>query len=171
MASGGTNIKSAEEHKKNGTFKRSRHADRLSDSPLITPVENIPEPPEHFDARHRAVWNKVCSDIHKMGNLVAPDIYLIEIFVSHWILWQDAIADVRQNGYSILVPAATGTKTMVNPSVTIMNDSAKMCNTIAGQFGFSAKSRMGIKVAAPVKKGFSILDTIKGGTLVKTKTG
>jgi len=84
------------------------------------------------------------------------------------------MADVKQTGYAIVVEGATGApRTIVNPALAVMGDSAKLCNAIADKFGFSARARMGIKVTDTSKsKKASILDLIKGGAVKdKAKTG
>jgi P27 family predicted phage terminase small subunit len=171
MRKGGQNIKTVEEHKRAGTFVPSRHGNRLSDSDHLSPMQSIPDPPEHFDNKQVNLWTKVCEDIKKLGNLLEPDVFMIEMFVEHWFLWKGAIADVKNTGTTISVEGSTGIRTAINPSVQIMNESGKVCRDIADKFGFTARARMSIKVKEdPKAKTASILDLIKGGT-VKAKTG
>lgn len=165
---GGKNIKSASDHKKAGTFRGDRHADRIGDS--ITPIKHLPDPPEYFDKRHQEVWKRVCKGIVDMGAMAEPDTFQIEIFVTHWFIWKDAMADVQKNGYTVMVEVAAGMRSTTNPALAVMSDSAKICASIADKFGFSAKARMGIKVAdASKEKAATILDFIKGGQ--KGRTG
>ena len=173
MPSGGHNIKSKADHKKSGTFIPSRHGDRLSESPQLTPIKSIPNPPQHFDKRHADVWKKSCKDAIDLGTMTAPDVYLMEMFVEHWFLWKDAMADVKQSGYSMVVEGATGPRTIVNPAIAVMSDSSKIVSALADKFGFNARARMGIKVnGGDTAKKKSILDLIKGGQSAKaTKTG
>lgn len=171
MPSGGHNVKSKEQHKKDGTFKPSRHDGRLQEA--TTPVKSVPNTPEHFDKRHRDMWQSACKQAISLGTLTDADVYLMEVFVETWFLWKDAMKDVKKTGYTIVAESPTGTKTMVNPAVAIMSDSGKVISALTDKFGFNARARMGIKVnTGETAKKKSILDLMKGGTFAKaTKTG
>ena len=143
MKTGGENIRSVKEHKAKGNYRPSRHAGRLENA--IKVVDTPPDPPAHFDERHRNLWVKCCQDVYNLGVLVEPDIHLIEMFVTNWFLWQDAAKDLIENGYTVTVEAGEYTKQVPNPAIRIMSDTSKLVNQIADKFGFSPRARMGIK--------------------------
>lgn len=171
MPSGGHNVKSKDQHKKDGTFKPSRHDGRLQEA--ANPIKSVPNPPGHFDKRHREMWQSACKQAIDLGTLTDPDVYLMEVFVETWFLWKDAMSDVKKSGYTKVVDSVGGKKTMVNPALAIMSDSSKIVSALTDKFGFNARARMGIKTnAGETAKKKSILDLMKGGTLSKaTKTG
>ncbi len=143
MKTGGENIKSAKEHKAKGNYRPSRHAGRLENAVKV--VASPPKPPKHFDKRHKDLWETCCQDVFNLGVLVEPDVHLIEMFVSNWFLWQDAIKSVQDEGYTITVEAGEFMRQIPNPAIRIMTESSKVCNQIADKFGFSPRARMGIK--------------------------
>lgn len=143
MRTGGENVKSVKEHKAKGNYRPSRHEGRLETK--VNVLSTVPEPPAHFDQRHRNLWQTCCKEVFDLGVLVEPDVHLIEVFVCSWFLWQDAIKDVQVNGYTVTIEVEKGVKQVPNPAIRVMNDSSKLINQIADKFGFSPRSRMGIK--------------------------
>lgn len=159
MRTGGENIKSTADHKKAGTFRKDRHANRAET--ITKPLETLPDAPEYFDKRHIKKWQETCKRMLDLSVLADQDQDLIEVYVCHWFLWVDSSADVRKRG----VTYNDEGRIIKNPAVTIMNESAKVVNQMGALFGFSPRARMGIKVAPKDehKKQASILDFIKGG--------
>ena len=143
MKQGGQNIKSKDHHKALGNFRPSRHDGRVDAKVKL--VKAPPEPPEHYDERHRNMWKVCCEEVYNLGVLAQPDVHLIEMFVSNWFLWQDAIKCVNEEGYMITVGAGEFQKEIPNPAIRIMNDASRIVNQVADKFGFSPRSRMGIK--------------------------
>ena len=123
-------------------------------------VETPPNPPAHFDKRHRELWVKCCKEVFDLGVLVEPDIHLLELFVCNFLLWQDAVKEVQEKGYMVTVVAGEFTKEIPNPAIRIMNDSSKLVNQIADKFGFSPRARMGIKTqeTKPIDSGAAFLN-------------
>ena len=139
MGRGGSNIKPTEELEKSGTKRKDRHDNRAET--VVKVVETVPKPPAYMDKRHREEWVKVCTEVFELGILANPDLYLIEVFVRNWFLFQDSAADVAKRG-AVLELKRGPTR---NPSVSVMNDSGKVIAQLAALFGFSPRARMGIK--------------------------
>ena len=160
--------KSVEDHKKNGTYKPSRHANRAET--LVKPLETLPNPPAHFTGRHSEKWSEVCQNIKDIGILGKNDLDLIEVYVSNWFIWVDATAEVASTGITFVDENGKVTK---NPAFAIMQESGKVVTQIGALIGYSPRARMGIKVnTGDTAKKKSILDVMKGGSLAKaTKTG
>ena len=135
--------KSTREHKEKGNYRPSRHGSRAEGKLRV--LQTIPDPPEHFAERERNLWERACKDVFEMGILANPDIQLLEMYVTHWFLWQDSVKDINENG--LTKEFAVGEKVTVirNPSIQVMNESSKIVNQISDKFGFSPRARMGIK--------------------------
>ncbi len=139
MGRGGSNIAPKKDHEEKGNYRPSRHDNRSET--VVKVVETVPKPPAYMDKRHKDEWTKVCTEVFELGILANPDLYLVEVFVRNWFLFQDAAADVAKRG-AVLELKKGPTK---NPSVNVMNDAGKVINQIAALFGFSPRARMGIK--------------------------
>lgn len=147
MASGGHNIKSVVDHKAKGNYQPVRHDGRAETKAKL--LKTIPKAPEYFTERERKLWEIVCQDIFDLGILSAPDVRMVEMYVSHWFLWRDAVDDITKNGVSVVVESDKGSSTIRNPYIQVMNESSKIVTQIADKFGFSPRARMGIKVSDP----------------------
>lgn len=160
---GGHNVKPTNEHQKTGTFRPDRHGNRVDSQ---TPgIETKPPPPAHFDARHVSEWDKVCGHVVDMGVMAAPDVYLLEIYVSNWFIWQDAAMEVRQKGSTIQNDEG---RTVKNPAVLVMAEAWKVLSVVSGLFGFSPRGRMGLKQIpkeSGLQKQSDILNFVKAGAL------
>lgn len=139
MKTGGKNIKSTDDLKKSGTFRKDRHENRIET--VVIPMETVPDPPEYFDKRHREKWSNTCKKMFDLSILADQDKDLIEVYVCHWFLWLDSSAEVRKKG----VTFSDEGRIIKNPAVAIMNESAKVVNQMGALFGFSPRARMGIK--------------------------
>lgn len=143
-------------------MRKDRHENRLEGS--VATVKSVPKPPPNFDKRHKDMWERVCKDALNLGVLTEQDVYQVEMFVTNWFLWQDAVADIKKRGATVSVPTAYGSKMSPNPSLTVMNDSARVCQNIADKFGFSPRARMGIRSSErrdQKAKRESILDVVR----------
>lgn len=123
--------KSIKELKKQGTYRKDRHAGRLESA--VNLLETAPEPPKNFDKMHADMWNTVCNDLIKLGLLASPDVLIIEIYVSTWFLWRKAVIDFK----------ATNSKVVFR----LMNDTAKQLNQMSDKLGFSPKARQHLNIS------------------------
>ena len=123
--------KSIKELKKQGTYRKDRHSGRLES--IVNLLETVPNPPKNFDKMHRDMWYSVCNDLIKLGLLAAPDVFLIEIYVSTWFFWRKAATDFQ------------ATKSKV--ASRVMNDTAKQLNQMSDKFGMSPKARQHLNIS------------------------
>lgn len=153
--------KSTAELKKAGALRKGRHENRMETQ--VDSVKEIPKPPSHLSKRHAEVWINVCEELFEMGAIASIDVYLLEAFVVHWVLWKDATKMVEKG-----ITIETKRGEVKNPAINVMNEAFKVFNQIADKFGMSTRARMGIKVVSNKKeKQASILDFIKGGSIKK----
>lgn len=160
-------IKSADEHKKSGTYKPSRHANRVQE--FEKPLETVPNPPADFDQRHSKKWEEVCKNLHNLRILFDQDLDVIEVYVRNWFIWVDASNEVSSAGITFVDENGRVSK---NPAFVVMQDAGRVITQIGALIGYSPRARMGIKVTDTTKeKAATILDFIKGGQNKKSKTG
>lgn len=141
MGSGGQNVKSTAEHKAKGNFRPSRHANRAEHAAKV--VETIPKPPDNFDKRHKDKWSEVCGRVFDLGALTESDLDALALYVKQWFVASDAWDDIQSGGITL-----TSDKGHVyaNPAVKIYNEASEKVLKIGDKFGFTPKSRMGLKV-------------------------
>lgn len=146
MGSGGHNVKSASQLKKEGTYRKDRHSYRIEGGATV--LNSIPDPPAHFDKRHREKWHDVCWKVYNLGILTEQDIDLIEQYVCNWLMWKDAAAEVAKTGITF----SDGDRIIKNPAFSVMQETGKVVSQIGALFGFSPRARMGIKTEPPEEK-------------------
>lgn len=140
---GGQNILSKEDHKAKGNYRPSRHANRVET--IAKPLEKLPDPPAHFDKKHKEFWIKTCKGIHEMGVLNQVDVEQIELYVLNWFVWQDASRSLIKDGIMITVETEKGIRQIKNPAEIVMRNSERTLMALGDKFGFSPRARMGIK--------------------------
>jgi P27 family predicted phage terminase small subunit len=156
---GGHNIKTADEHKKTGTFQPVRHKNRMESH--IEPTEIPAKPPEYFDKRHREKWLEVRGHIVRIGTYDIADMDLIEMYVCAWFVYKAALIETMNP------PSETEKEKRIFKTPTVaMNDAWKIVSSISDRFGFNPRARMGIKIAPKDehKNQVSILSLVKGGS-------
>ena len=139
MASGGHNAKPSSQLKKDGTYRKDRHAARVEGVAKI--LEVIPKAPAHFDQKHREKWAQVCKKVYELGILAEQDTDAIEQYVCNWLMWEAAAAEVLKRGITF----TDGDRIIKNPAFNVMQEAGKVVNQIGALFGFSPRARMGIK--------------------------
>lgn len=144
QGSGGSNIKSKKEHIEKGNYRPSRHDNRLED--LLKPLDTIPECPPYFNKKQRQIWNEVCAEIQGLGVLASADRYLIQVFVSNWLTFDECEQHISEHGNMIIDADGIPIK---NPAVAMRKDAEKTLITISSLYGFNARSRKGIKTDPP----------------------
>ena len=139
MGSGGHNAKPSSVLKREGTYRKDRHLNRVESVAKLLPT--IPEPPGHFDQTHREKWGEVCQKVFNLGILTEQDTDVLELYVCNWVMWEAACAEVKKRGITF----TDGDRIIKNPAFSIMQESGKVIQQLSGLFGFSPRARMGIK--------------------------
>lgn len=154
MARGGQNVKPTKELKANGTFRPAYHANRV-DVPVL---DGIPPAPKLFDAAHRKKWDEVCGKLHKYGLLTKNDLDAVAVFVQTWEMAAESLADIQKNGMTLWIESAGGSKPVTNPAFRQYMECQKLLKPLFEQFGFTPRSRMGLKVEKPATEDGDLLD-------------
>lgn len=152
--------KTTAQHKADGTYQKSRHADRAKQPP----VEGIPAPPEDFTDRHTHWWNHYIKDIKSFTILTEPHLNAVALLCRLMVEREELEDEVKAKGRTFTTSSG---QVKINPawSARLMVD--KEIIKIYEQFGFTLRSSMNLKVEKP-KTTSKILEMMKGG---KTKAG
>ena len=134
---GGRQPKSTEKHIADGTFKKSRHAARVS----LPILEIYPDAPDGFDEQHREKWNWLCNHLHTAGLLTAADTEVMRIYVCASVTESRTYADIQKEGYVI--------ENRRNPKTTIWREAVDQMRHLFVELGLSPSARMRMKVEKP----------------------
>lgn len=154
---GGHNVKSANELKKNGTFRPAYHAGRVEG--IAKPVSEL-IPPAHFTKRHLDKWNWLCGQLSEKSLLTEADRDAVQLYVENWITYEDCAADVRENGTYLWVETSAGKKPMTNPAYRHMKDCEQTLRMIWDHFGMTPRARMGLKAEVKTTKEESFFEKL-----------
>jgi P27 family predicted phage terminase small subunit len=151
MKGGPNRVKSLNEKKAAGTYRKDRHENIMEG--LVKTLSNIPDSPNHFDQRHIEKWNIICSDLLQYGSFSSLDIDMIRILIENIVIAEDAWASINKDGAVLWVEMAGGSKPIKNPAHNVYMDCMKVIKSISEQFGMTPKSRQYLKaVKAPEKE-------------------
>lgn len=152
---GGHNIKPTAEKKRLGTSQPVRDKNRLEN--FITPEKHIPAP-AGVSERVKTKWEWVCEKLAAHGVLTDADRDAMRVYCENWILWEDCAANVEENGTVLWVETAGGKKPMTNPAFRHMKECETIMRQIWDMFGFTPRSRMGMKVEPKTVKEESFFE-------------
>ena len=165
MRTGGQNIKSVSEHKKDGTYRADRHGSRVEN--VVDKMEYKPKPPDNFDKRHCEKWDEVCARVSDANLLTSHDLDFLEIYVKNWFISKDAWAAVVKHGQ--IIKGERGP--VKNPAISIMNEADKIITNIGNLFAGSPRSRQSLSVTPKEEKKADPFTVFMSGSIpVKSKT-
>lgn len=147
MPRGGHNAKSTAELMRDGTFRRDRHADRLT----LPTVDAIP-PPADFDVEHAEAWHKFCALLRANGMLTTADRYAIRTFVEAERTAAHAYAILMEEGFIL-----DGRK---HPAHLVYADAVKTMRAMFDQFGLTPRARLALKADKPPEPGESLFEKL-----------
>lgn len=127
----GRKPKTKEELKSNGTFRPVYHAKRVE--PIQ--VDELPAPPDDFDARHRERWGVVGRQMMKQGVFSETDYDALRMYVE--------IDLIRTDAHKMYV------KTKEVEYWRIYRDAQQQQKRLMDDMGFTPRSRMSMKVEKP----------------------
>ena len=138
---GGRQPKSTEKHIADGTFKKPRHAARVS----LPILEIYPDAPEDFDEQHREKWNWLCNHLHTAGLLTASDLEVMRIYVCASVTETNEYRLIQKEGTVIDLNG----KPIRNPHCITWNDAVNQMRHLFVELGLSPSARMRMKVEKP----------------------
>jgi P27 family predicted phage terminase small subunit len=132
------------EHKKQGTYRADRHAQR---SHQFAPGASCPK---FLTKTAKAEWNRVAPMLEQAGLLHEPDTMTLASYCINYAGWREAMAAVKKDGMVIMVESQTRTgrtsKPIRNPAVALMHSFEKAMLASAAKFGLDPYSRSRIDV-------------------------
>ncbi len=102
------------------------------------------------------------------GVLQPQDFDAIVKYTEAWWMSHDAFLEIQENGATLWVETAGGTKPITNPAFRQYQDCQKILKPLMEQFAFTPRARMGIKVDPADRKPKEDSPVMK---LLKTRTG
>lgn len=109
------------------------------------PKTGEPPMPRDLSAPARKVWKRMVKMLLKLGVLTVADGDALAALCEAKALWREALDDVRQNGITISMEAATRngavTVSKKNPAISVMDSQAKIVKSYLESFGLTPSSR------------------------------
>ncbi|MEQ1747757.1 MAG: phage terminase small subunit P27 family, partial [Saprospiraceae bacterium] len=153
-------IKPAAQKKALGTSEPGRDRDRVEN--FIEPVDGLPLP-KNFSGALREKWEWVTARLKEHRVLTVADADIGRVYCENWAIYEEAVANVFENGATLWVHTAHGKKPMSNPSFRHMKEAEIVLRQIWAEFGFSPRARMGLKVQDKTPAKSAILEAMNGG--------
>lgn len=166
---GGHNIKGVAQKRIQGTSRADRDSGRVET--IVKPINQAPPAPKTFDRRHSAKWKECCNLLIASGVLALHDTDAIRLYVETWFLAATAYEDVVSSGMVTVVETKAGAVRVANPSFRQYQDCQKILKPLMEQFGFTPKSRMGLKVERKTDQPQSAVLALLSGPSKTAKTG
>ena len=142
-------------HKRDGTFRTTRHGDRNE------PEFGRPDfrPPPELDAMAKKEWKRLAGELAKLGLLTRAD---RSVFAVYCQSWSDYIRYTEQlNAMRTVTYTRTDGTVGITPLVAARKTAWMTLKDAAGRFGLDPSSRASLDVA-PMKDGETDEDFIFG---------
>lgn len=122
--------------------------DRINDREPIPPEGEV-TPPEDLSSDARAVWDRLASDLIRVGVLTPWDVDAFRITCEALARYQQATKLV--NGSALLVQGPNGL--IKNPALAVQREAETTFAQYAARFGLTPSDRSQLKVDVPVAGG------------------
>ena len=152
--------KTTEQHKKDGTYQKVRHADRAD----LPSVDGIPPAPDGFTERMAVWWKHYIKDIQGFTTLGEPHLNAVAILCRLMVDRETLDADIQAKGHTFETSSG---QIKINPAFTARVQIDNQIIKLYEQFGFTLRSSMTIKTDKPKAQTSRILEMMKGGTKKK----
>jgi P27 family predicted phage terminase small subunit len=142
--SGGHNRKSAEEHRRQGTYKPSRHGKfLLADKLLLAKIDPaMLQCPDWLDDIAKAEWNRVAPALYQMGLLTILDHAALEGYCVSYSMFVRAAREIGESFvYDFVEGKSLNLKRVKKPEASIARDSMNQIRLFCAEFGLTASSR------------------------------
>lgn len=127
-----------------GTAQKCRLAKTPATNNAMGVMIAPPKPPTWLDKQARKIFATKAAQLALIGVVTPFDVELLSAYAAAMSLVVQASAEIQTDGILITIATKTGTTTIANPAIKIMNDNIKVINQIGAQFGFSPSSRASI---------------------------
>jgi len=130
--------KSKEQHKRDGTYQRVRHADRKE----FELLKNVPPAPAGFDATRKKYWVHFCDKLITTGLLTIQHLDSVEALCNLRADLDELNRDIKANGITFMTK--TG-QVKANPAYGLKLQTQAQILRIYEQFGFTPRTSMTLK--------------------------
>lgn len=136
----GRQPKPLEEHRREGTFEKSRHGKRV----VSLGGRKKPTKPPHLSSHQAKAWKVLVADLWDTGTLDHADAGILEAAAVFWGRAREAREILADPGNSIVIQGKLGS--VVHPAVKIERESWDKFRQVAEQLGLSpsARARLGL---------------------------
>ena len=112
------------------------------------PVSGRPDLPAQWksDAAAKAAWNDICVDLEKLGVLSPVHRLALQAYVSNFLKWQEAEADILENGHTL---SGSRDRTIRNPAIIAARDYWDRHVRILCEFGLTPSSQSRVQTIDP----------------------
>jgi P27 family predicted phage terminase small subunit len=156
--------KSEAELKKNGSFEKGKHGNRIQ----LPAIKGIPSPPTDFkgtgNARLRFWWKTYIQDIQSFAQLSKPHLQMVALMCRLMVDREKMDRQIQKDGFTFKTESG---QVKINPMVSARNTIDNQLIRTYESFGFSLRSSMTIKTDKPKVGESVLLAAMKGG---KTKS-
>lgn len=129
-------MKDIKTHKKEGTFRPSRHAGKVE----VDALSKVPKPPHNLTKKGIKYWNIYCQHLLSFNSLQEKDLFAIADLCNQRVIADEAQAEVYTHGVMMAMPGREGTVYRRNPATSILQETIKTINAIEKQFGLTLLS-------------------------------
>jgi P27 family predicted phage terminase small subunit len=135
----GRKPKPISEHIANGTFRPSRHDNRILSPEAI---KEVPDVPDYLPSQCHDDWQHVCSILLGHGLLTNNDLHTIEAYCVMRLQYRIAIQSLQDEGQIITELNGNGmTVTKINPSWKALMEAQREVRAIQDRLGFNPYTR------------------------------
>ena len=165
----GRPAKSIAELKANGTYRPSVHG--AEDERPDLPIE-APQTPHYVNETAMVYFSEIVGCGLDMDIVTKADSTIIGLLSNEMSEWVELNGHIREEGYMIEMPTATGfMQTVVNPKIKIRDDKLKVILKMLGELGMSPAARSKVVVNERSKNEKSALGEFLTEATKKMKGG
>ena len=131
-----------------GTYRADR---RPENEP--TPEPGIPDPPDLLVDEALIEWDRITSELNKVGILSHLDLAVVSAYCQAWARWLDAEKNLSKTGPVVKAPSGYP---ILNPWLTIANKALQQVQRLACELGLtpSARTRINLDLKADEPTAF-----------------
>jgi len=145
-------------HEASGAYDRNPNRRPVNEP---QPTMGAPPIPAKWtkNKRAREVWDMVVSWLDDLGISSKADAGLIEHYVSHYVIAEQAWDDIQSRG--VMIDGARSGDKVKNPAVGIHRSELAACEKILPEFGLSPSSRSKVQTIGPASKPGSKIEAFR----------
>jgi P27 family predicted phage terminase small subunit len=153
MAARGRPRKSDNDLKKEGTYRKDRHAGKSMKPMPGTMITALPSPPDWLDDLGQKEWERLISLLDKAKMLASTDLGMLTMLCNEWSCYISAVLEIRDTGrFYKTMNNGLVTSTQIHPLHTISQQHLKAYIGMCNEFGLSPASRAKVPHEAPEKE-------------------